>query len=227
MGFTYDGISRAINKAQLARALTHWFRFDHLSPERGIAILIGIEPIDQNLKAISDYRQVDNPYKSDLVFEITFLNGEFIVLFPDGHAPYEERQSSIRKFGFLVHLHSTLMDYWKSGMHPEQTPMTYFLGWADRKDFVPKWLSVAEEIGLATVFASSNSDATAQRAADETGELSDESPQQRRQRISEYVDNTFATGRTKESAYAELAEIENCTVNNIKRIYKGHKKQGG
>lgn len=47
-----------------------------------------------------------------------------------------------------------------------------------------------------------------------------ETPQQRRQRITEFVDKAYANGRTKESAYQELAEIEKCGVDNIKRIYK-------
>lgn len=42
----------------------------------------------------------------------------------------------------------------------------------------------------------------------------------RKERIKKFVNDAFAAGRTKESAYAELAEKEGCGVDNIKRIYK-------
>lgn len=48
-----------------------------------------------------------------------------------------------------------------------------------------------------------------------------ETPSDRKNRIRIYVDAAAAHGRTKESAYAELAESENCGIDNIKRIYYG------
>lgn len=42
----------------------------------------------------------------------------------------------------------------------------------------------------------------------------------RKQRIKSFVNHAYSSGRTKESAYAELAKNEGCGVDNIKRIYK-------
>lgn len=58
-----------------------------------------------------------------------------------------------------------------------------------------------------------------------------ETPTERKQRIVNHVNSTAAQGRTKESAYLELAAIEKCGVDNIKRIYhdkdaKAKKKAG-
>lgn len=46
-----------------------------------------------------------------------------------------------------------------------------------------------------------------------------ETPQQRNARIKKYVNDAFAAGRSKKSAYAELAKSEGCTPGNIIRIY--------
>lgn len=43
---------------------------------------------------------------------------------------------------------------------------------------------------------------------------------ERHQRIVSHVNKAFNSGNTKESAYRELAAIEKCSVDNIKRIYK-------
>ena len=48
--------------------------------------------------------------------------------------------------------------------------------------------------------------------------------EKRSDRIKRYVDNQFAEGKTKESAFRELAESEGCSVENIKRIYRDKDK---
>jgi len=49
-------------------------------------------------------------------------------------------------------------------------------------------------------------------------------PAQRRQRIQEFVNSGYSNGRTKSSLFGDLAKVEQCTVDNIKRIYYGKRK---
>lgn len=51
-------------------------------------------------------------------------------------------------------------------------------------------------------------------------QLAVETPAQRRERIVAYVNGVYAVGKSKESAFGELAVIEACSVANIKRIYR-------
>lgn len=48
-----------------------------------------------------------------------------------------------------------------------------------------------------------------------------ETASERRNRIKSYVGASAEQGRTKKSAFAELAKIERCSVDNIRRIYYG------
>lgn len=57
----------------------------------------------------------------------------------------------------------------------------------------------------------------------EKSDRSQESPEDRRERIVHFVNTAHSQGRTKESAFAELAKAEACSVDNIKRIYKRKK----
>jgi len=41
-----------------------------------------------------------------------------------------------------------VLQYWKSGRHPECTPLSYFINWAETKQFCPPWLPRAIEFGL-------------------------------------------------------------------------------
>lgn len=51
-----------------------------------------------------------------------------------------------------------------------------------------------------------------------------EKPAERKERIKRYVNKAPSEGRSKESAFKELAIVEKCSVENIKRIYRDKDK---
>jgi hypothetical protein len=53
----------------------------------------------------------------------------------------------------------------------------------------------------------------------------EETPNQRMERIGAYVDKTHAAGGTKEDAYRALAKIDGCGIEAIKNVYKRYRKQ--
>ncbi len=138
----------------LRNSLRHWFRFDHLEAEDGIALLIGIEP----LKGLFE-GQLD---EFDLIFGISFLNGDCIGLDLEqsddpeiGEYEYssdEERAVAVERgrarFQPYLNTHCRFMAYWESGTHPARTPLSHFVEWAISKGIAPAWLPVAHEIGL-------------------------------------------------------------------------------
>lgn len=136
--------------------LQHWFRFDHLNAHDGIALLVGVVPskglFSECLGGASD---------EDLIFGVSLLNGDEISVFPnsdDPEVPDDEWYSNEQRdecidaarscFRPYAIRHRRLMDYWQSGKHPEQTPLSYFVAWASLKGVSPKWKGTAIEMGL-------------------------------------------------------------------------------
>lgn len=79
-----------------------------------------------------------------------------------------------------------------------------WISWSGRNGISVPWVQWAEKRNLLS----------GQETADS------ETPVQRRNRIKKYVNDAYAAGETKESAYGRLAKIEGCGIENIKRIYK-------
>lgn len=138
--------------------LTHFFRFDHLEHETGIAILTGLEPAHRN--AAANYGNNEDKIKF-LELGTRLLNGDVIGGFmksekgePSFHEMYsqdeyddflEKATNRFRPFAFQ---YCQLLQYWNSGKHPDRTPPSYFVEWALSKNFRPAWLDRAIEFGL-------------------------------------------------------------------------------
>ena len=156
----------------LKMRLQHCFNFDHLSPTQGIAILVGIEPNAANIKYLSNFYNQPDELK---LFEkgIQLLDGVLIGSDPiifieteqDGsvqvtregdireisNQEHRERlQDARNRFVDYASLNNKLFKYWNSGMHPDVTPLSYFIEWAKSKEFTPTWLDCAIEVGLYT-----------------------------------------------------------------------------
>lgn len=156
----------------LKMRLQHCFNFDHLSPTQGIAILVGIEPNAANIKYLSNFYNQPDELK---LFEkgIQLLDGVLIGSDPiifieteqDGsvqvtregdireisNQEHRERlQDARNRFVDYASLNNKLFKYWNSGMHPDVTPLSYFIEWAKSKKFTPTWLDCAIEVGLYT-----------------------------------------------------------------------------
>lgn len=69
-----------IDENDLNTQLLHWFRFDHLRPEQGIALLIGLVPSGANLKAVADWSKNSKDDNAILRLGIPLLTGEAIQL---------------------------------------------------------------------------------------------------------------------------------------------------
>ena len=111
-----------------------------------------------------------------------------------------------------------------------ETPYLPWEGWADASvgagsvfvtvDDFAAWanaegIATPDEVNALLADAQhSNSGATENAATTET-------PTERKQRIRDYVDSAFAQGRSKTTSFYELAALEKCGVDNIKRIYRG------
>lgn len=67
-----------IDENDLRSQLLHWFRFDHLRPEQGIALLIGLVPNGANLKAVTDWCKNSKDDNAILRFGIPLLTGDAI-----------------------------------------------------------------------------------------------------------------------------------------------------
>lgn len=119
--------------------LRHWFKFDHFRGEYGIALLVGVVPTDLSVIALTEYSE---GFSSDVEFnfDVCLLTGEPVTVSPEYE--YDERF-----FGAACR-YERLLQYWKSGRHPDCTPLTYFVEWARSKGEIPDWEPVAEEMGF-------------------------------------------------------------------------------
>ena len=151
------------NPNVIRNKLRHWFRFDHLDADDGIALLIGVDP-KQGLfeEQISEFH---------LIFGISFLDGDSICLdLEESDDPeisdYEYSSNegcslaverAKERFQPYRVKHSRYMSYWESGTHPERTPPIYFVEWAISKGIAPEWLPIAKEIGLVNQIDDNNS----------------------------------------------------------------------
>ncbi|MDP2782979.1 MAG: hypothetical protein Q8O38_00095 [Sulfurimicrobium sp.] len=160
--------------------LRHWFRFDHLRPEQGIALLIGIKPSVLFQECVDVWPDGD-AIKGNLLFGIDLINGDEITAFPkseDEEVPdseywTEEEQEhflekSKKRLRFFVRSYQILLEYWNSGNPPECTPLSYFVQWGKSKGINPDWEPVAVESGFLTGQDSVNDIATP-TSADEPG----------------------------------------------------------
>jgi hypothetical protein len=115
----------------LKSRLRHWFNFDHLQAEHGIALLIGIEPEDIYVKALGNYN--NNLATNEILsFGISLLNGDEISSGPFSDEFDDERdclEAARKRFFGFVNYHRRLLKYWNSGKHPECTPPAYFVEW--------------------------------------------------------------------------------------------------
>ena len=145
----------------LKQNLEHWFKFDNLSFEQGIAMLVGVEPVDESIKAL-------NNWYSDDALEfiksgIQLLNGD--VIGGQENRDFKIRHSDVIRnedydyLKFIIHVeqnrfrpfvyqYGQLLQYWNSGSHHATTSPTQFVDWSLSKNFRPKWLDSAIELGL-------------------------------------------------------------------------------
>jgi hypothetical protein len=145
----------------LKRNLLHWFRFDHLRPEQGIALLIGLDADDVYVNAVADWGKDKRQDEGMLSFGISLLNGDEITSNPKGDnedesgsefCPLDQvdefRKEAQSRFTLFRTKHRRLLEYWNSGKHPECTPPLYFVKWALSKSYRPDWLDCAIELDL-------------------------------------------------------------------------------
>lgn len=159
----------------LKQNLEHWFRYDHLTPGQGIAMLIGIEPVDESINALKNWYS-DDADADDLEFirsGIPLLNGDMIgggdnkkFIGRHGDKDYAHGYTYNRviidektRFHAFVKQFYQLLQYWNSGIHPKITPPLYFVNWALSKSFCPDWLDRAIEYGLYTPAKQKNPEA--------------------------------------------------------------------
>ena len=158
MGFIAKGFEPDMKHVK--SRLLHCFRFEHLSPEKGITILIGIEPDVAYINAVSNWSNNDDALRL-LGTGIPLLNGDVVGGFmasekgePSFYDIYPEDaydgflEDAMDSFIPFVLRYSNLLQYWNSGKHPDCTPPLYFIEWALSKDFRPEWLDHAIELGL-------------------------------------------------------------------------------
>ena len=86
----------------------------------------------------------------------------------------------------------------------DRMSVTEWISWSEKNGISVPWVQWAEKRNLLSSQETANC----------------ETPAQRRDRIKKYVNDSYASGNTKTSAYERLAEIEACGIDNIKRIYK-------
>lgn len=147
------------------RNLEHWFKFDHLSPKQGIAILLGIEPDDESINALNNWYS-DDPDADQLAIiksGIRLLTGD--VIGGEENRNFRARHSDTVKdqdydyskviityeqsrFSVLAEQYYQILQYWDSGKHPKNLPPLYFIEWALSKNIHPAWLDDAIKFGL-------------------------------------------------------------------------------
>lgn len=161
MSFIAKGFEPDINA--LKYRLRHWFRFDHIRPEQGIALLIGLDASDVYVNAIANWGKDKSEDESMLSFGISLLNGDEITSCPQGGREGESgfefcpldkvdefREEARSRFQSFRIKHNRLLQYWNSGKHPDCTPLLYYIEWSLSKDCPPAWLNRAIEFGLYT-----------------------------------------------------------------------------
>jgi len=137
------------------RRLNHWFRFDHLDPMQGIALLIGLDAEKYCVDALVNWggNQIDD--ENALSFGLPLLDGDEIGGSPpnidEEYLTQDVRESFLEeerdRFRVFVRLHSQLLEYWHSGKHPECTPLAYFIDWGLSKSLFIEWLELAVKTG--------------------------------------------------------------------------------
>ena len=85
MGFVAKGFEPDVNK--LKRRLGYWFKYDHLRPEQGIALLIGMEPNSIYIEAVANWGKNRSNDNEILDEGIMLLNGEIICSYPKSDDP--------------------------------------------------------------------------------------------------------------------------------------------
>lgn len=120
-------------------------------------MLIGLSPNQTDvIDEYNDNQSIDYHF----AFGLPLLNGDEICSDPSvvdrattDHSsprigPQELLKNAKSRFRSYAELHTKLMAYWSSGRHPEITPATYFVEWANSKHIDIDWLPVAEEMSL-------------------------------------------------------------------------------
>lgn len=137
--------------------LIHWFKFDHLRPEQGIALLIGVVPVDENIAALVEFGKNYSSDRKTLESGVPLINGNNIGGSPlpednpiCGHTSLsqDELEDALTRLQFYASKYDDLFKIWKSGSHPDCTPPLYFLKWALAKKTKIDWLGWAIELGL-------------------------------------------------------------------------------
>jgi hypothetical protein len=135
----------------LKEKLRHWFRFGHLRPEQGIALLIGLEPNVMCVETLVHWGENNINDEKTLDYGVALLHGCIICswLQSGNYADqtidrylsrnFPERARTI--FSSYVYHHRQLLQYWNSDEHPERTPLKYFVKWAISKGLNPYWES--------------------------------------------------------------------------------------
>ena len=101
-----------------------------------------------------------------------------------------------------------------------ETPR-YWLKWAESKDIQITWLAWAAHRGL---LPANEGEDQLGKALPDTPLIADESPSARRLRFGLFINQRQASGATITEAMKELAAIEGCGLENIRRIHYKKKK---
>lgn len=149
-----------LNINHVRQRLQHYFNFDHLGHEQAITFLIGLESKKSTIKALSDW----DIYSRDwgiFIPGIKVLNGDEIGGIPRQYCGEEFSENlpeivedddffdnEAGRFVPFIYLYNQLLEYWKSGKHPEVTTPEYFIDWSLTKGHTPPWLNRAIEFGL-------------------------------------------------------------------------------
>ena len=164
-------MSFKLDENVLKKNLEHWFKFDNLSPEQGIAILIGIEPTKESLFALANWYGDDRYIDAIEIIKsgIPLLSGDIIggeenKQFKERHSDtvienekhqywgYDYHQVIINyeqpRFSELVDKYDKRFEIWNSGKRHENMPLLDFIEWANQKTFPPAWLDDSIKFGL-------------------------------------------------------------------------------
>ncbi len=148
----------------LKRNLEHWFKFDNLSIEQGIAMLVGVEPVDETINALKNWYSDES--LEFIKFGIPLLNGDIIG--GQENRDFKIRHSDVirnedydylrfiiqveqNRFRPFVYQYDRLLQYWNSGNDSATASPTKFVEWSLSKNFRPAWLDNAIDFGLYTL----------------------------------------------------------------------------
>ena len=134
----------------LVDALRHWFNFDHLERDEGLALVVGVAPYLSCIETLREYGVEKDIHDADSRAGIVTLEGVPIEVAPKGTSAIDnrERRRSIDHLNPFINKFLQLRAYWDSGNHPDVTSLSYFVEWAESKGFSPDWASTAEKMGL-------------------------------------------------------------------------------